>query len=360
MIHGTNPSENKPSADDRAKTAQEGVNDLMSYVGQRLEKAKLSGRTPIEEVKKDIATKGPIFSETAAESEKATTDKKINILQNGKEIILRLWKSWGSLCDKLPQPWNQVTKIAAPILASTVGAIWLQTFVQLGIAGAQLFGGFFQPLLGTAACLAPAFIVDPALKLCEKLFKLQPLKSWQKAAISIPVKGLAFLGAGLWVNSLDLTPVSYSLYAAGAVVCGAAITKVLGKANRAVWTSVLAAVALPWAHALSTRSYDVTVKSVSADPEVAAWNIGTDLSVRDHWRKLLFLAQEAPPSGGPGMVLLNKDVPLYLPPHREANVFNAEFQSLIGKKVRVTTVGSWLKPLSAHSQPVIVKFQPLE
>lgn len=277
-----------------------------------------------------------------------------------KEVSAKAWGTWGRLTDRISQPWGTVVKWGAPAIGATCGLVWFQTVVQLGILGVEVFGGLLTPLLGVAAFLGPMMAADRILQGIEKVLGREPLSGWKRQAILRPVQGGLLAGAAIWTQAMELTPLMYCLWTAGAAATGYVITKLFQSARATTWAAVGTAAVLPWSHLATQRTFDVTVLNAGPDPEVAAWNVTTDLQKSDHWARLLFLAQQRPPSGEGGMVFLNKDVPLYLPPHREANEFHGHFANLVGKKVRVTTVGGWLKPISSHLQPTIVKYEVLK
>lgn len=272
----------------------------------------------------------------------------------------KLWKLWENVADKLSTPWNTIAKFGVPTVAATCGVVWFQSFVQLGILGVEIFGGVTKPILGMAALLIPAIKANSILSGIEKLLHKTPLSGWKREAILRPAQGALLASAAIWAQAMDLTPLTYSIWGAAVVGCGLLAKKLAGNISRSTWTAMATALVLPWSHVLTLRDFDVTVKAAGPDPEVAAWNVTTDLSVADHWKRLAFLKAQNPPSGGTGMVFLNRDVPLLIPSHRNANAFNGDFTNLVGKKVRITTTGAWLKPLSPKLQPTIVAYKVLE
>ena len=275
--------------------------------------------------------------------------------------VKTLWKLWERPCDLLPSPWNTVVKWGVPAAAAGLGVIFYSAVLQTAIVGAQLFGGLLQPIAGAAGFLVPMVAADPIMKGIEKLFKLEPKEGWRRQAILRPAQAGLLAGAAIWIAGVDLAPVTYGLWTAAAVGAGYLASKCFksGSARMATWTAVAAAVTLPWTHLTTQRTFDVTVLNAGPDPEVAAWNVTTDLSKMDHWKKVAFFGQQKEPTGKPGMVFLNRDVPLYIPSHREANSFNGHFENLSGQRVRITTIGVWAKMLSPKFQPTIVKYQVL-
>lgn len=303
---------------------------------------------------------GPEQREVQAGGSSPEPESKGSFFESLKEITLKAWHVWDRLADRISQPWGSVVKWGAPLIGATCGLVWFQTAVQLGILGVEVFGGLLKPLLGVSAFLVPMMAADRILHGIEKVLGREPLTGWQRHAVVKPVQGVLLAGAAIWTQAMGLTPITYCLWTAGAAALGYGVTKLFHNARAATWAAVGTAAVLPWSHLATQRTFDVTVLNAGPDPEVAAWNVTTDLQKSDHWARLLFLAQQRPPSGEGGMVFLNKDVPLYLPPHREANEFHGHFANLVGKKVRVTTVGGWLKPLSSRLQPTIVKYEVLK
>ncbi len=294
----------------------------------------------------------PVSSkDSGAESEKQST--------NWKQVASRLWGLWEKPCNMLPSPWNTVAKYGAPILGATVGVVWFNAVVQIGVATLQLFGGALEPVLGTAAFLVPMVAANKILSGVEKLLHMEPISGWKRQAILRPIQAGLLIGATVWTLSIGLSPVTYAAWAGGILAAGYLVRKVFPSTKAATWAAVGTALVLPWSHLITQRTFDVTVLDASPDPELAAWNVTTDLAKGDHWKRIMFFKDAPPPSGKSGMVFLNRDVPLYFPPHREANEFHGAFANLVGQKVRVTTIGAWLKPLSDKLQPTIVKFEVL-
>lgn len=277
-----------------------------------------------------------------------------------RKIASALWNLWDRSSNLFPSPWNTLVKWGAPVVAATCGMVWFQTILQAGVVTAQMFGSILEPLAGAAAFLAPMVAANPIMRGIEKLLKREPLTGLKRHAILKPIQGGLLIGAAAWIQSVTLSPATYALWAVGGIGVGYLAAKVFQRAKAATWTAVGAALALPWAHMATQRTFDVKVLSAGPDPEVGAWNVTTDLSKQDHWRSVAFFGKQAPSTGKQGMVFLNRDVPLYLPPHRGANEFNGHFATLVGKDVRVTTIGAWLKPLSPKLQPTIVKYEVLQ
>ena len=302
--------------------------------------------------------RGP--NDKKGESADSEPGSKTSWFETIKELSAKAWETWGSLTDRISQPWGTVVKWGAPAIGATCGLVWFQTVVQVGILGVEVFGGLLKPLLGVAAFLGPMMAADRILQGVEKVLGREPLTGWKRHAIVKPAQGVLLAGAAIWTQAMGLTPLTYCVWTAGAAAAGYVLTKLFQNARAATWAAVGTAAVLPWSHLATQRTFDVTVLNAGPDPEVAAWNVTTDLQKSDHWARLLLLAQQRPPSGEGGMVFLNRDVPLYLPPHREANEFHGHFANLVGQKVRVTTVGGWLKPISSHLQPTIVKYEVLK
>jgi hypothetical protein len=277
-----------------------------------------------------------------------------------KELVKSLWKIWEKPTQLFPSPWNNVIKWGVPFVAATCAAIWFQTVVQVGILTAELFGGLLKPIAVTGALLTAIPTADKIFKGIEKLCHIDSISGWKRQAIIKPIQAALFAGATVWTLSVGLTPITYALWSATAVASGCLLNKIIKNAKPAIWGSVAAAIALPWAHALTQRTFDVTVLGAGPDPEVGAWNVKTDLSKVDHWKSVAFFGKQSPPSGKSGMIFLNRDVPLYIPSHRAGNEFNGDFVNLVGKRVEVTTIGAWLKPISSKLQPTIVKFRVID
>lgn len=291
----------------------------------------------------------------------ASASKQEEQKQQGsfRKIVSTLWNLWERPTNLFPAPWNTVVKWGVPAVAATCGMVWFQTVLQVGVVAAQMFGSILEPLAGAAAFIVPMVAADPIMRGIEKMFKLEPITGLKRQAILKPIQGGLLVGAAAWIQSVTLSPITYGLWAVGGIGVGYLASKVFQRAKAATWAAVGTALALPWAHMTTQRTFDVKVLNAGPDPEVGAWNVTTDLSKLDHWKSVAFFGKQAPSSGKQGMVFLNRDIPLYIPPHREANEFNGHFANLIGKDVRITTIGAWLKPLSPKLQPTIVKYEVL-
>jgi hypothetical protein len=327
----------------------------------------LLGRHRAEQLKaeKEDISSGPVTVETVQkmrrELPRYITEARDELPSDGSSPSVgaakKIWRLWEKFTNLAPTPWNTLLKFGTPVAAATTGLVFYQAIVQLGIEGLKVAGSLAAPLGIAAGFLVPAFSADRLLSLGEKFFKSEPITGWKRQALLRPAQGALLIGAAVWAQTMNLNMLTFGVWAAAAVGTAVVATKFIKSAPKTIWAAAAMAIILPWGHLATMRSYDVTVLSAGPDPEVAAWNIGTDLTVKDHWKGLFGVGAQSAPSAKSGMVFINRDVPLYLPPHRSANAFNADFTTLVGKQVRVTTIGGWMKFVSPKLQPTIVKYE---
>ena len=317
-----------------------------------------AGHRTEERAKPDPKAPDPSFKRLSRELPEYLKEAKQEVAEregfSSRNFIKKMRGLWEKFSDIAPAPWNKALKFGAPVAAATCGVVFYQAVIQLGIEALKTTSGLIQPLAVGAAFLVPIVAANKLLSLGEKLFHADPVEGRKRQAILRPAQGIILLGAAIWAQTMNLSMLTYGVWAAAAVGTALLTSKLVHCSSRKLITAAALALVLQWGNIATQRSFDVTVLSAGPDPEVAAWNIGTDLSVKDHWKGLVGLGSHTAPTGRSGMVLINRDVPLYLPPHRSANFFNAHFSTLVGKQVRTTTIGGWMKFISPELQPTIV------
>ncbi len=292
----------------------------------------------------------------ASPAEKTQAPKERSFASSIWGLAKGCWHIWQKGCELLPKPWNTIVKYAGPVAAATVGAVFYNTIATNAILAIQLFGGMLKPIGLSAAFLVPMVSAKPLFEKIQKFTGWDP-SPFMKQVIIRGFQATMLVGAAIFVQTIELGLLTWAMWAGAACAVGYVGNKLLKNKRAAIFTATGAAALLPLLDWATIRNYDVTIKSAAPDPEVGAWNIGTDLSVKDHWMKILWpFWKQSPPSGKNGMVLLVKDEALLIPPHRSANSFYSEFQGLVGKQIRVGTIHGWAKMLGNNFQPNVINF----